>query len=98
MKLLEQRISDRRVLKLIRKWLKAGIMEEGKLRNSITGTPQGGVISPLLANIYLNTMDRLWEKKFSHLGKLIRYAELCGYLQEETTGTGKCASNKGHYE
>ncbi|MGY6210927.1 group II intron reverse transcriptase/maturase [Cytobacillus firmus] len=75
MKMLEQRISDRRVLKLIRKWLESGIMEEGKIRNPITGTPQGGVISPLLANIYLNTMDSLWQKKFNHLGELIRYAD-----------------------
>lgn len=75
MKLVKQRISDRRVLKLIRKWLKAGIMEEGKVRNPIMGTPQGGVISPLLANIYLNMMDKLWEKKFSHLGEMVRYAD-----------------------
>ncbi|WP_251029052.1 reverse transcriptase domain-containing protein [Bacillus sp. ISL-40] len=75
MKLVEQRISDRRVLKLLRKWLKAGIMEEGKIRSPITGTPQGGVISPLLANIYLNTMDKLWEKKFKHLGEIVRYAD-----------------------
>lgn len=75
MKLVEQRINDRRVLKLIRKWLKAGIMEEGKIRHPIAGTPQGGVISPLLANIYLHAMDQLWEKKFKHLGALTRYAD-----------------------
>ncbi len=75
MKLVEQRINDRRVLKLIRKWLKAGIMEEGNVRNPQTGTPQGGVISPLLANIYLNIMDQLWEKNFKHLGEITRYAD-----------------------
>lgn len=46
-----------------------------QLRNAVTGTPQGGVISPLLANIYLNTMDRIWKRKFEHLGELVRYAD-----------------------
>nr|WP_245203871.1 group II intron reverse transcriptase/maturase [Ammoniphilus resinae] len=75
MKLVEQRISDRRVLKVIRKWLEAGVMEEDQFHETEVGTPQGGVISPLLANIYLNYMDTIWEKKFAHLGTLIRYAD-----------------------
>ncbi|WP_340021349.1 group II intron reverse transcriptase/maturase [Paenibacillus sp. FSL K6-1096] len=75
MKLVQMRINDRRILKLIRKWLHAGVMEEGKVRRSDLGTPQGGVISPLLANIYLNYFDRLWEKHGSRVGELTRYAD-----------------------
>ncbi|AIQ26785.1 reverse transcriptase [Paenibacillus sp. FSL P4-0081] len=75
MKLVQMRINDRRILKVIRKWLQAGVMEEGNVRRSDLGTPQGGVISPLLANIYLNYFDRLWEKHGSGLGELTRYAD-----------------------
>lgn len=75
MNLIQMRISDKRVLSLIRRWLKAGIMEDGHFRDSVTGVPQGGVISPLLSNIYLNVLDSIWIKKFSHLGELIRYAD-----------------------
>jgi RNA-directed DNA polymerase len=75
MKLVEIRINDRRILKLIRQWLKAGVMSEGKYEESIIGSPQGGVISPLLANIYLNYLDTVWEKYGQALGKLVRYAD-----------------------
>ncbi len=72
---LEQRLSDRKVLKLIRKWLKAGVMELGEVKESLIGTPQGGVISPLLANILLHEMDKAWENQHSTLGVLIRYCD-----------------------
>jgi group II intron reverse transcriptase/maturase len=75
MELVKERISDRRVLKLIRQCLEAGVMEDGRVRETLAGTPQGGVISPLLANIYLNKLDRIWAARCSSLGVLVRYAD-----------------------
>src|SRR2546425_6697318 len=59
-KFVEHRVADPRILRLIQKWLKAGVMEEGKWSESKSGTPQGSVISPLLANIYLHYVFDLW--------------------------------------
>ena len=73
--LIEQRISDRRILKLIRQWMRSGILYGSILTISELGTSQGSVISPLLANIYLNTLDRLWEKYGRTHGILVRYAD-----------------------
>ena len=70
-----QRINDRRVLKLIRKWLKCGVLESGIPLETDKGTPQGGVISPLLANIYLHQLDKYWTEQKVVDGKLVRYAD-----------------------
>lgn len=75
MKLIGRNISDRRVLKLIRQWLRCGVWENGMQQPTRKGSPQGGVISPLLANIYLHVLDKYWEQECNHIGRLFRYAD-----------------------
>ena len=60
LKFVQHRVADRRILRLIQKWLKAGVMEDGEWKDTTMGTPQGAVISPLLANIYLHYVFDLW--------------------------------------
>ncbi len=78
--LIERRVADGYVLALIRAWLRAGIMEHDRLWHNHVGVPQGGPISPVLANIYLHELDRVWvERGYGRPGgfdaKLIRYAD-----------------------
>ena len=72
MSALSERICDRRVLSLVRVFLRAGVMEDGAVRRSVSGTPQGGVVSPLLCNVYLTRLDRAWRPAY---GQLVRYAD-----------------------
>jgi len=89
-RLLEHRIGDRRMIRLLMKWVNAGVMEEGELRVAQAGTPQGGIISPLLANIYLHYALDLWVlswRKTRARGEMyvVRYADdfVMGFQKEE---------------
>jgi len=70
---VQERVCDRSVVQLLRGMLRAGVMHDGQVRRSVTGTPQGGVASPLLANIYLHRIDRAWDAR-EH-GVLVRFAD-----------------------
>jgi group II intron reverse transcriptase/maturase len=91
MRMLVERIDDQAILRLIKKWLKAGVLDtDGKVLRPEGGTPQGGIISPLLANVYLHYALDLWfERVFQRSCKgeafLIRYADdfVCGFGREE---------------
>ncbi len=96
MKVLNKCIADGTVLDLIWSWLKAGYMEDGKHMQSRSGTPQGGVISPLLSNIYLNELD--WKLSESNI-EFVRYADdflLFAKTEEEIERAGKIAKEVLH--
>jgi group II intron reverse transcriptase/maturase len=73
MRAVEERVCDQGVLQLLRVMLRAGVMQDGRVRRPVTGTPQGGVVSPLLANVYLHQVDRAWSA--DEHGVLVRYAD-----------------------
>jgi group II intron reverse transcriptase/maturase len=79
-KFVEHRIADRRIVRLIQKWLKAGVSEEGEWSETKVGTPQGAVVSPLLGNIYLHYVFDVWAKRWRRKGArgdmiVVRYAD-----------------------
>jgi group II intron reverse transcriptase/maturase len=91
MKAVARRITDGAMLGLLKRWLKAGVMEDGVWKETITGTPQGGVISPLLANIYLDAFDQYWRKeglnaKHGQNAQVIRYADDLVILTDKEAG------------
>ena len=88
-KFVEHRIGDKRVVRLIQKWLRAGVLEEGEIARPEVGTPQGGSISPLLANIYLHYALDLWVQQWRRkhaMGEvmIVRYADdfIVGFQQK----------------
>ncbi|MHB9037305.1 MAG: group II intron reverse transcriptase/maturase [Armatimonadota bacterium] len=72
LKLLAERVADRRILDLVARFLKAGLMEDGLFQRTELGTPQGGICSPLLANVYLHQMDLYWWKKYGNLNRKVK--------------------------
>lgn len=90
MSALAERICDRKLLGLLHAFLRAGVLEDGTVRRPVSGTPQGGVISPLLCNVYLSALDRAWRPAW---GRLVRYADdlvvMCNSKGQATAALAK---------
>src|SRR5262249_55943943 len=74
------RIADKRILRLVAKWLKVGIIEDGRVTRNQVGAPQGAVVSPILANVYLHYVNDLWVQRWRHTKAngdviVVRYAD-----------------------
>jgi RNA-directed DNA polymerase len=91
MQAIEERVCDQAVLKLLRAMLRAGVMSDGLVRREVTGTPQGGPLSPLLCNVYLHRIDRAWDTR-EH-GVLVRFADdavvMCRSRQQAETALAR---------
>jgi group II intron reverse transcriptase/maturase len=91
MQAIKERVCDRAVLGLVRGMLRTGVMQDGSVRRGVAGTPQGGVVSPLLANVYLHRLDRAWSAR-EH-GVLVRYADdalvMCATLAQAEAALGR---------
>ena len=101
LKFLEHRIGDKRILRMVKRFLKAGVVEDEAITVSDEGTPQGGVISPLLANIYLHYALDLWfekvyRKKCSGFARMIRYADDFVICFQYKTDAEKSVGNWGY--
>lgn len=92
MQAIEERVCDQSVLTLLRVILRAGVMEDGQVRRPVTGAPQGGVISPLLCNVYLHRIDRGWDTR-EH-GVLVRFADdvlvMCKSREQAQAALARC--------